>query len=80
MPGKILGLDVRNDLITAVQVTSGLKNYEIISCCQVIIDEDGPLKAIESISQKMDIKSDICAAVIPAEEVSIRAVLHDDES
>lgn len=72
MPGKILGLDISRGFLTAVQVTSGLKGYEIIACCRVMIPDNSLEKALESISQQIDIKSDIYAAALPAEEVSIR--------
>ena len=72
MPGKILGLNISRDFISAVQVVSGLKGYEIIACCRVMITEDGLEKALESISGKMDLKSDTYLAVIPLEDTSIR--------
>ena len=41
MPGKILGLDINEDAITAVQVLSGLKGYVITACAQAGVDKDG---------------------------------------
>ena len=32
MPEKILGLDISDDAITAVQVEGGLKGYQILAC------------------------------------------------
>ena len=40
MPGKILGLDINEDSVTAVQVLSGLKGYQVTACAQAIIEED----------------------------------------
>ena len=44
MPGKILGLDIGEDLVTAVQVLSGLKGYQVTACAQVIMEEEGDLE------------------------------------
>ncbi len=38
MPGKILGLDINEDSVTAVQVKSGLKGYQVTACGRVMID------------------------------------------
>lgn len=72
MPGKILGLDINRDSISAVQVLSGLKGYEIIACCRVMITEQGLEKALESLAGQMDLKSDSYLTVIPFEQASIR--------
>ncbi|MFC1819664.1 pilus assembly protein PilM [Thermodesulfobacteriota bacterium] len=73
MPGKILGLDISRDSITAVQVTSGLKGYQITSCFRIMIEEDGGLdNALKELSQKMDLKSDTYLASIPGGDVSYR--------
>jgi len=65
MSGNILGLDINEDFISAVQVTSGLKGFQIISRATVMIDKDNNLdKALEELSQNMDMKSDTCIASI----------------
>ena len=73
MPGKILGLDISEDSVTAVQVLSGLKGYEVTACAQVIIEEDGGLEeALKGLLQQMDLKSDTYLTSIPAENASYR--------
>lgn len=65
MSGNILGLDINEDFISAVQVTSGLKGFQVISRATVMIDKDNNLdKALEELSQNMDMKSDTCIASI----------------
>jgi general secretion pathway protein L len=73
VPGKILGLDISEDSVTAVQVLSGLKGYQVTACAQVIIEEDGGLeKALKGLLEQMDLKSDIYLTSIPAEKASYR--------
>ncbi|MBW1805652.1 MAG: pilus assembly protein PilM, partial [Deltaproteobacteria bacterium] len=73
MPGKILGLDISKDHITAVQVTSGLKTYQITACCRVPFDDnEGMEEALQALSQQMDLKNDTCIASIPEGDVSFR--------
>jgi general secretion pathway protein L len=73
MPGKILGLDIREDYIAAVRVISGLKGYQVTSCSQVKIEEGkGIDSALLEISREMDLKSDSCFACIPGGYMSYR--------
>ncbi len=73
MPGKILGLDISADSITAVHVTSGLKGYQIVACGRVMIGEDGGTEeALKELLQDMDHKSDTYLISIPGEDLSYR--------
>ena len=73
MPGKILGIDISEDSITAVQVTSGLKGYQITACGRISIEDDGGIEeTLKSLSQQMDLKSDTSLISIPGEEISYR--------
>ena len=73
VPGKILGLDITEDSITAVQVLSGLKGYQVIACAQVPIEEDGGIdEALKELFEQVDLKSDTYLSSIPAEHVSYR--------
>ena len=73
MPGKILGLDISQDSITAVQILSGLKGYQVTACAQVVIDEDGGLEgALKELFEQTDLRSDTYLTSIPAEHVSYR--------
>src|SRR4030042_4925175 len=70
MAGNILGLSINEDFVSAVQVTSGLKGFQVISRTTVMIDVDNNLdKALEALSQNMDMKNDICMASISGAEV-----------
>ena len=47
MPGKILGLDICEDAVTAVQIRSGLKGYQITACGRVMVEgQDGYEEAL----------------------------------
>ena len=43
MPGKVLGIDINSDSVTAIQVQGGLRGYYITGCARVMIDEAGGL-------------------------------------
>jgi Tfp pilus assembly PilM family ATPase/Tfp pilus assembly protein PilN len=73
MPGKILGLDINEDSVTAVQVKSGLKGYQITACGRVMVNgQDGPGEALNELSEQIDLKSDTYFASISGEHVSFR--------
>jgi len=73
MPGKILGLDISEEWITAVQVKSGLKGYQVTACARAKVVENGGLEgALKALGEQMDLKSDLCLASIPGAQVSYR--------
>ena len=75
MPGKILGIEINQDNITAVQLTGGLKGYYITACHRIMIKKDGGLDyALRELSQRMELKSDTYIASIPAGIVSFRNI------
>ena len=76
MPGRILGIDISHKRVTAVQVSIGFKGYLISSFAGVDILADGGLnRALEEISQKIDLKNDTCIVSIPEGCVSYRNLL-----
>ena len=71
MPGKILGIDINEDFIAAVQVISGMKGSQVLSCLSVMVDKDnGPAIALKELSEKMDLKSDTYIASINGGNIS----------
>jgi general secretion pathway protein L len=73
VPGKILGLDISEDSITAVQILSGLKSYQITACAQVTIEDNGGFEdALKGLFEQMDLKSDTYLTSIPAGNASYR--------
>ena len=73
MPGKILGLDIGEDSITAVQIKSGLKGYQVTACARVMVEDyHGLDDALKRLFDQMDVKSDICLTSIPGEHASYR--------
>ena len=73
MPGKILGLDISDDSVTAVQVKSGLKEYQITACARVPLENvEGVGGALETLFSSVDLRSDLCIASVPANAVSFR--------
>ncbi len=72
MQGKITGIDITEDQITAVQVQTGLKGCQILACARVPV-EDGDLnEALEALSGSIVLKSDTYLATIPGDHVSFR--------
>ena len=73
MPRKALGLDINRDSITAVQVISGLKGYQVTACAHVAFEENGGLEdGLKQILEGGDLKGDSCVLSIPAGDVSYR--------
>ncbi len=73
MPGKVLGLDISEESVTAVQVLSGMRGYRVIACASVPLNEaEGLEKALDFISQQMDLRTDICIVSIPGDHISFR--------
>lgn len=73
MPGKILGLNIREDSIAAVQVMSGLKGYQITSCFQLKFEDGkGVDEALQELSREIDVKTDSCFVSIPGDNISYR--------
>jgi general secretion pathway protein L len=75
MPGKILGIDISEDAIMAVQILGGLKGYQVTACAQVTMDEDGGVEeTLKKLSEQMDLESDAYVTPIPAERASYRSI------
>jgi general secretion pathway protein L len=73
MPGKILGIDITSDSVSAVQVEGGLRGYSITDWSRVVIEETGGLdSALTSLSEQMDLTADTCISAISGEYVSYR--------
>jgi len=73
MPGKILGLDINEEGVAAVQVASSLKGYQVTACAYIRIEgEDGLDSALKTLFGQTDFKSDVCHCSVPTEQVSYR--------
>ena len=73
MPGKILGIDVTSDSVTAVQVEGGLRGYSITDWSRVVIEETGGLdSALTALSEQMDLTADTCISAVSGEQISYR--------
>jgi type II secretion system protein L len=73
MPGKILGLDINEDAIIAVQVLSGLKGYHVTACAQVAVNKDGGVEeTLKGLLEQMELGSDAYVTAIPAERAFFR--------
>jgi len=71
MPGKILGIDINRDFISAVQVVRGLKGFQVVSCHSVMIDKDNDhAQALQILAERMDLKSGTYIASIDAGNIS----------
>ena len=74
MPGKILGIDISEHNISAVQIISGLKGYQAVSCLSIPVTDNNPEKALEELSSRIDLKSDKCLISIPPLNTSFRNI------
>jgi Tfp pilus assembly PilM family ATPase len=73
MPEKILGLDIGDSSLKAVQVTGGLRGYQVSACARVEIgQEQGLENALKALSEKIELDEGICIASIQADRVSFR--------
>ena len=77
MSRKFLGLDVRYDSVSAVLVTSSLRETQIEGCLRVPIPDTGDpaaglRSAMEAVQAGMDTAQAYCIASIPADEISFR--------
>jgi general secretion pathway protein L len=73
MPGKILGIDIDTDSVTAVLVEGGLRGYTITGCGRTMIEKDAGLDSgLAALSEQVDLKADASTCSIPAEQVSYR--------
>jgi len=73
MPGKILGIDIDSNSVTAVLVEGGLRGYSITGCGRTIIEEGRGLDGgLAELSEQVDLKADTSICSIPAEQISYR--------
>jgi len=79
MKRKILGLDIRQDAVSAVLIKSGIKGAAIEAHLHVPLsdgkaDETDWVDPLETIVKKMDISDSLCVASLPADEISYRNI------
>jgi len=73
MPGKILGIDIDTDSVTAVLVEGGLRGYTITGCGRTMIEKGQGLESgLAALSEQVDLKADTQICSVPAEQVSYR--------
>ena len=73
MPESILGLDITSHSVTAVQVTSRMKGYEVTACGHVSIEEDkGFAEGLKALAEQMGFEADVSIGALPGEQVSYR--------
>ena len=76
MPRIIVGLDISEDTVTAVQVKSLMQGYEITGCASVpITDAGGVSVALRAVCEQVDTKGSACFSVIPDGRVALRNVI-----
>ncbi|MEA3471561.1 MAG: hypothetical protein U9R24_07570, partial [Thermodesulfobacteriota bacterium] len=72
MPEKILGLDIGDESIKAVQVTAGLKGYQFLKSALIRLDEAGGIEgALDELFEDDEMRSGIYIVSIPAGKVSL---------
>jgi general secretion pathway protein L len=73
MPRTIIGLDISEDTVAAVQVKSLMQGYQITGCSAVPITESGGISvALRGVCEEIDSKGSVCNSVIEDGNVSFR--------
>ena len=73
MPRTIIGLDISEDTVAAVQVKSLMQGYQITSCLAVPITEAGGISvALRAVCEEIDPKGSACNSVIEDGHVAFR--------
>ncbi len=73
MPRTIIGLDISEDTVAAVQVKSLMQGYQVIGCGAVPISEAGSVSdAVRAVFDGVDQKGSACNSVIQDGDVSFR--------
>ncbi|TFG93101.1 MAG: hypothetical protein E4H15_02130 [Syntrophobacterales bacterium] len=73
MPEKILGLDIGEDSIKAVQVAVGFREYHLLNSALVNISEAGGIEAaLDKLLGNDTFRSDVCVTSLPVWQVSFR--------
>lgn len=73
MPGKIIGIDIDSDSITAVVAEGGLRGISVKECLRVLINGDEGLHgALKKLSGNIDLKADTYVSTISGEHISFR--------
>ena len=75
MPRIIVGLDISEDTVTAVQVKSLMQGYEITGCASVPITAAGGANvAMRAVCELVDPRGAVCFSVVPDGRVAFRNV------
>jgi len=73
MPGKIIGIDIDSDSVTAVTAEGGLRGISVRGCSSISINGDEGLgTALKRLSEDIELKADTYISTIPCEHVSFR--------
>ncbi|MGW8287691.1 MAG: GspL/Epsl periplasmic domain-containing protein [Desulfobulbales bacterium] len=73
MPRTIIGLDISEDIVAAVQVKSLMQGYQIINCTAVPLTDAGGIQvALRAVFEEIDPKGSACNSIIEDGHVSFR--------
>jgi len=73
MPRTVIGLDITEDTVAAVQVKSLMQGYQIIGCSAVSIPEAGSIRAaLQAVCETIDCRGSACNSVIEDGHVAFR--------
>jgi general secretion pathway protein L len=73
MPRTIIGLDISENAVAAVQVKSLMQGYQIMNCTAVPITEAGGVRlALRAVCEEIDSRGSVCNSIIEDGHVSFR--------
>ena len=73
MPRTIIGLDISENIVAAVQVKSLIQGYQITGCYAIPLTEAGGIKvALRGICEQIDPKGSVCNSVVEDRQITFR--------
>lgn len=73
MIGKIVGLDICDDFVSAVQVKGGLQGYQVTGCATVSVSAEGSLSAaLAKLFKQVDCTAVVCHGALPVSRFMFR--------
>jgi type II secretory pathway component PulL len=77
MSRKVVALDIRENAISAISITSGFKSTSIDAHGYALLDDsaEGIRNAMEAIVEEINMDGSICVASVPASQTSFRNIV-----
>ncbi len=74
MLGKIVAIDIADELVAAVALQRNLQGFEVESAAAVLVNEEGPQAALDRLRGQLDMKNAQVVAMLDPAAVSFRTL------